>query len=579
MRNLRPFLALMISSGLALAQGTFVFQTYLPPGFAGPNPLNAPVFDRDGVTLLNGTRYSVQFYAGAAGATDVQLAAVEPVLGFATGEGHPDGEGASVNVPGVLAGAIARLQLRAWDNESGQAATWETATVRGASASFSSPALGTGTRFNNPPPLGLKSFLGPRSDPAVAPVAGVFARAFQNLHYSDPLGGFTPSETDFKALSGDGHTVLVQYWPGTGPVLISEDRLFAHERLSETMGPLLNPVAGAGDTEWRVSGLSRGGGVLSARRMDPDGPHGYVIRNGVPTLLPLSDAAAVSGDGRFVFGLNPAGDLVRLALADGAMRVLVDHTHQPAPQANLKVSHDGGAALVRLSDFPSPTTVTWSAVGGLVETILPRGFQPNSLSGEGRLLVGQAEGRPAYWTAAGGVVVLYDGEPGVAGRLTDVSQDGSVMCGLATTPLGRLQFWTRDGRGHRLAELLPAGRNAPLQSVQGVEAVAISEDGRTAFGVYTTPPNPGTPADGGWIADLVFPGDGVTVRAQRLGLQRVLVSYPTVLGFRYRVQRASKLGEWTPTGDPTDGDGQLHQLEVTGPEEKAFFRVVSQAMP
>ena len=74
-------LALCFFARVSLAQGTFVFETYLPPGEAGPEGVNSPVYDRDGATLLSGARYSAQFYAGASDAMDGKGHQVEVTSG------------------------------------------------------------------------------------------------------------------------------------------------------------------------------------------------------------------------------------------------------------------------------------------------------------------------------------------------------------------------------------------------------------------------------------------------------------------------------------------------------------------
>ena len=133
------------------AQGTLNFNNRV----AGV--LDAPVFNIDTATRLDGTRFMAQLYAGA---TADSLAAVGVAAPFRTGAGagyiNP-GANATVAVATVVPGANAFIRMRAWDTTTG--ATYEAASVRGESSVFSVATGGAGSPPSLPANLvGLTSF-------------------------------------------------------------------------------------------------------------------------------------------------------------------------------------------------------------------------------------------------------------------------------------------------------------------------------------------------------------------------------------------------------------------------------------
>lgn len=118
--------------------------------------LYAPIFNTDGTTKLSGTGFSAQLYYDSGSG----FVAVGPVVNFATASlagtfsSYP-----SVTIPGVAIGSTTTLQVRAWDNAGGSISSWETATIRGQSASFTSQPLGDPSNASTLPVLtGLNSF-------------------------------------------------------------------------------------------------------------------------------------------------------------------------------------------------------------------------------------------------------------------------------------------------------------------------------------------------------------------------------------------------------------------------------------
>jgi len=112
-----------------------------------------PIFLADGITQIKGATYSAALQFNGA-----QVGDVYPFQAngrFASGVG--------VSLTGVAEGATANgLVVRAWDNTTG--ATYDAATLKGASAAFSNP---TGGGTTPPPSLtGLQSFSLAGSGPA-----------------------------------------------------------------------------------------------------------------------------------------------------------------------------------------------------------------------------------------------------------------------------------------------------------------------------------------------------------------------------------------------------------------------------
>ncbi|MEW6302897.1 MAG: PEP-CTERM sorting domain-containing protein [Verrucomicrobiota bacterium] len=147
-------LALCAVTTIAFGQGAFD-PTNIGSG-ANSTSVNAPVFNVDMSTPLASSVFKAQWYAGTVGTAEGSLQAIGTPLSFSSS--FPGFFfGSAVTVSGVGIGQQATLQLRAWDSSTG--ATWESATVRGQSTTFTSPALGDS--FNPltiPVAQGLTSF-------------------------------------------------------------------------------------------------------------------------------------------------------------------------------------------------------------------------------------------------------------------------------------------------------------------------------------------------------------------------------------------------------------------------------------
>ena len=164
---------LLITSAISsFAQGTITFNnrvtgSILAPVY-GPDPANqtlrksgqssigTPAGSQTyGGALLNGTGFSAQLWGGASGTPVDSLAALSAVTPFRTGAGAGYFTAiADVQNPSVSAGSVATIQVRAWDNNSGQITTWA-AALMGGRAIGASDAFQTAPLGGNPPGGGL----------------------------------------------------------------------------------------------------------------------------------------------------------------------------------------------------------------------------------------------------------------------------------------------------------------------------------------------------------------------------------------------------------------------------------------
>jgi len=173
MKKLIYIAAFMAASMVAYAQGTVNFNNRVS------GSVDAPVFDAGGVKLA-GTTYWAQLYGGATAAT---LAPVGTPVNFRTGNaaGYVVTPG-EISVAGIAPGQKGQLQLRAWEGAAGS--TFESASVKGASAAFESLALGGSVGGAPPTPgpalIGLTSFsLVPEPSTIALGALGVAALLFR----------------------------------------------------------------------------------------------------------------------------------------------------------------------------------------------------------------------------------------------------------------------------------------------------------------------------------------------------------------------------------------------------------------
>lgn len=202
----------------SLSGGTVVFANYSPA--AG---IDAPVFDSDGTNRLAGAAFLAQLYAGP---DESHLAPVGGAVPFmtGTGAGYVDkGPGGNVvQIPSVEPGALAFVQMRAW--ESARGADFETALAGGGrcgrSLVIQVQTGGAGSPPSVPAALvGLQSFT--VGVEAVPPVLVIFS----------PVAG--PTVDERFALSGtvtDNGAVAGARWEwngeGRGPLALDAEGRF-----------------------------------------------------------------------------------------------------------------------------------------------------------------------------------------------------------------------------------------------------------------------------------------------------------------------------------------------------------------
>jgi len=133
----------------------------------------------NGAAALSGTGFTFALFGGSSDG-NLQLLGTT-TFRTGTGAGFTIAGSPTVMVPGVPAGGVARLQVRAWDNRGGTVTTWQDAlasnatggSAAGQSAIFNSRQLGGtdagGTIFLTPTALfGMESFnlLAPVPEPS-----------------------------------------------------------------------------------------------------------------------------------------------------------------------------------------------------------------------------------------------------------------------------------------------------------------------------------------------------------------------------------------------------------------------------
>jgi hypothetical protein len=117
--------------------------------------LDAPVYDVDGITKLEGSAYKAQLYWGV---TPDSLAPFGPVLDFRTGAAAGYITSTVVVIPGTTAGTQIYVEMRAWADSQGS--NWEAAAGTGHGYGRSNTITITPNVPMPPPPsmVGLESF-------------------------------------------------------------------------------------------------------------------------------------------------------------------------------------------------------------------------------------------------------------------------------------------------------------------------------------------------------------------------------------------------------------------------------------
>jgi len=158
MKKLLLVAACTVASLAALAQGTVNFNN--SPGSVGGT--GAPIFADDGVTKLAGTGFMAILYAGPDAGS---LTAIGSAVAFRTGAGAGFLTTADParTIATVAPGAVAQIQVRAWENTSGTITSWDLAVAGGVKTGMSTIFAVTTGGAGSPPSLpanlvGLTSF-------------------------------------------------------------------------------------------------------------------------------------------------------------------------------------------------------------------------------------------------------------------------------------------------------------------------------------------------------------------------------------------------------------------------------------
>lgn len=138
--------AMMVAVGV-YAQGSVNFANFA-------SGVDAPVFDVDNTTALDGNTYMAQLYAGA---DEASLAPVGAAVPFLSGAGAGYWAPTARQIASVAPGSPAAVQVRAWNTTTG--ADWDSALIRGESAVLTVTTGGAGAPPSLPAVMtGLESF-------------------------------------------------------------------------------------------------------------------------------------------------------------------------------------------------------------------------------------------------------------------------------------------------------------------------------------------------------------------------------------------------------------------------------------
>ena len=129
MKNVFVAVSILMMSFSVLGQGSVNFVNRIV------GQIDERVTGLDG-SNLDGPGFSVQLYAGPEGTPDANLSATGPVNPFRSGNAAGLWSPGVILIGSVEPGAAARLQARAWDNDSGAISSWEEASIRGQSPGF-----------------------------------------------------------------------------------------------------------------------------------------------------------------------------------------------------------------------------------------------------------------------------------------------------------------------------------------------------------------------------------------------------------------------------------------------------------
>lgn len=563
---LLPMGLLAVASGFA--QGILEFSN------RGTERDDRPVFTTNGVVGLAGPRYSAQLFAGTNGTPDGQLAAVGAPRPFVA-----DGFWASANraIPGVPSGQLARLQVKVWDNQGGAHPTFDSATLKASSPSFS-------VRLDSQRPwdklFGMGSFALPPGRPLPHPAETVFRRFAMDYGVRSSMCDPGPPQ-DLK-LSGDGNWAAYRvYSPCPKPHVTAElqsIREGVSERLPANNEPLDFP--GFPAARWALVALSADASRMLGNVVGADGvgSRAFLGRptNAVP--LPLRRGLALSGNGRHVFGESLDGQWVRWDLREGTALPLA----VPATLTNLSVrgcSHDGDSWLV---ESGNPAIQAWWRRQGGWQILDRRRVYAVALSAEGDALAGIAPG-------TGDPVVVS-----AALQLEPVPLAKALGVPVRLSDGGRL-LWCRQGlldrannRTFTVPELLHGSaldnfripgpnRSAPTS----LSVFAASDDGRTvALSGRSPSAQVGDSSITYWFfARVALPDDGVQVALAPAEPGKLRLRFPSQRGIRYRVESGTDLRDWSEIVSGHEGTDATAQFDLeAGDPVRRFFRVRAEVM-
>jgi len=251
---------------------------------------------------------------------------------------------------------------------------------------------------------------------------------------------------------------------------------------------------------------------------------------GAPGVVGTSAASGVSADASTIVGVGPS-----LGYRSTSTEALSWTSNGPTGLGFLPggsnssatgVSADGSTVVgVSLNSSSVNEAFRWTSGGGMVGLgFLPgvNGRRANAVSADGSTVIGftgsvgsrvgfnggGGQGQAFRWTSATGMVGLGS----LIVSANAVSADGSTIVGQFTSPPGQPftgvgAFIWEGAHGMRPIGQVLTGLGVDLTGWELTDATGISADGQTIVGLGTDPSGKGE----GWIAVLPEPGTGFLV--------------------------------------------------------------------
>jgi hypothetical protein len=377
--------------------------------------------------------------------------------------------------------------------------------------------------------------------------------------YSDPLNGFREALVTDEFLIHDQVRIPLTHHVEHNPRIPTER--------SSTWNSVDLPYDGS----FAVTTKSPGGGVLLS------------LSDLSETPTPFSVALKVSADGTWIVGQTTDQKLLRWNRLNGRSELVSEPKARDVSPLSVIAISANGQVIVGQKSVDDPiaggivqATLLWKAGEGETILSLPTGFTASAMDDSGRVLAGSQIGAgtlvPMLWSQADGPVVLslkVDGIVADWGQAKHISGDGQLVFGTVTVAGDeRPVVWQRNGTAHALVSLI---RGVDLGGFTLKEPTVMSRDGHTIGGFCSNQVNPVR----AYLAGIALPGEGPRVSLARTANGNQQLTFRAKTGFRYQIQSATHLGEWSATEAEFVGTNLIHTNVLSDVSTSdAFYRVL-----